>query len=670
MRKKLGECLIQAGLITEHDLQVALAEHERTGERVGAVLVRLKFATEKQITKALAYQLGFPFVSLSDDPPERSAIVLIPKETACARGAVAVKLERDQLTVAMSDPQLFSLVQELEIQTGYRIRPVVATRSDILESIESGYPGRNLDKPANVSANTVVTVHGPAAAYHSTGPTEGPSDALTVLVDDGREHVSPVEPSSQTDDSVPIIDLVDLLIRSAITSRATDVHIEPMEKGVLVRHRLDGLLHEVMDLPKWSHDGLIGRLKIMSGLDIAETQRPQEGCLRFRNEDGVQASFRVSTLRTFFGEKLVLRALDHQKGPLPLEELGLSAAAMDTVRHLLRHQHGMILVAGPTGSGKTTTLSSALNTIRSGRINIITLEDRIEYLIPGVNHTQVNEEAKLTFASALRAILRQDPDVVLVGEIRDEETARLAVQAAQTGHLILSTTPTDSAPAAVTRLLDMAIESYVIGSALVGVVAQRLVRRLCVACRRQCTPEPETLRALSIPEASAEQIIFYKAAGCEECNQTGYRGRIALFEVMPVTAKMRRLIAQRAGEDLIREAAVDAGMVSLGEDGLVKVKAGITTAEELLRVLTEVHETRTLCPGCSGVVAIEFEMCPHCGRRLTHACPKCSRALQTDWVFCPYCSSNAISKKKKKLKEQQALDAPPSNVAEFKNQNR
>jgi len=671
VRKKLGECLIQAGLITEHDLQIALAEHQHTGERVGAVLVRLKLATEKQITKALAYQLGFPFVSLSDDPPERSAIVLIPKEIACARGAVAVKLERDQLTVAMSDPLLFSLVQELENQTGYRIRPVVATRSDILESIESGYPGRSPDKPASVSANTVVTVHAPAVACQSTGPAEGPSGTLTVLVDDAvRDHSSTAASTGQTDDAEPILDLVDLLIRSAISSRATDVHIEPMDKGVLVRHRLDGLLHEVMDLPKWSHDALVVRLKIMSGLDIAESQRPQEGCLRFKNEDGTEASFRVSTLRTFFGEKLVLRVLDHQKAPLPLEELGLSAAAMDTVRHLLRHQHGMILVGGPTGSGKSTTLSSAINTIKSGRINIITLEDRIEYLIPGVNHTQVNEQAKFTSASALRAILRQDPDVVLVEEIRDEETARLAVQAAQTGHLILSTLPADSAPATITRLLDMAIESYVIGSALVGVVGQRLVRRLCPSCRRQCTPEPETLRALSIPEASAEQIVFYRAAGCEECNQTGYRGRIALFEVMPVTAKMRRLIAQKAGEDLIREAAVEAGMVSLGEDGLVKVKAGITTADELLRVLTDVHETRTFCPGCNGVVAIEFEACPHCGRRLNHACPKCSRALQPDWVFCPYCSSNAISKKKKKLKEQKAADAPPSNVAEFKNQSR
>jgi type IV pilus assembly protein PilB len=502
------------------------------------------------------------------------------------------------------------------------------------------------------------------------GSGDGPSATLTVLSDDADEQSLASGSVGEPDDSAPMIDLVDLVIKSAITSRATDVHVDPTEKGVLVRHRLDGLLQQVMDLPKWSHDGLVVRLKILSGMDVAETHRPQHGSFRFKNEDGTDVDVCVSTLRTLFGEKLVLRVLDRQKGPMPIEELGLSAVGLEAVRHFLRHRHGLILVAGPTGSGKTTTLSSAINTIKSGRINIITLEDRIECVIPGVNHTHVNEEAKLGSASALRAILRQDPDVVVVDEICEQETARLAVQAAQTGHLILSTLLTDSAPATVTRLLDMAIESYVIGSALVGVVAQRLVRRLCVACRRPCTPEAETLRALSIAESSAEQVVFYKAAGCEECHHTGYRGRVALFEVMRVTARMRRLIAQKAGDDLIREAAVEAGMVSLAEDGLMKVKAGITTAEELLRVLTEVHDTRTLCPDCNGVVAIEFEACPHCGHRLRHGCPKCSRPLQPDWIFCPHCASNAVSKKKKKLKEQKALEAPPSNVAEFKNQNR
>jgi type IV pilus assembly protein PilB len=335
----------------------------------------------------------------------------------------------------------------------------------------------------------------------------------------------------------------------------------------------------------------------------------------------------------------------------------------------------MILVVGPTGSGKTTTLSSAITSIKSGKTNIITIEDPIEYQIPGVNQTQVNEKAKLTFASALRAILRQDPDVVLVGEIRDQETAKIAMQAAQTGHLVLSTLHTDDAPSTLTRLTDMGMEPYVIASALLGVVAQRLVRRLCVHCRRQYTPDAETLRALNLTEADAAQFALYKAAGCEECNHTGYRGRIALYEVMRVDDKVRRLIAQKASEDILREAAISAGMITLGEDGLAKVKSGITTAEELLRVVTEVREMRTLCPGCGGAVAVDFMGCPHCGHRLNAGCGKCGRALQQGWNFCPFCNAATAPAKpssKKKLRNQnKTLELPASNVAEFKNtQNR
>jgi type IV pilus assembly protein PilB len=658
VRKKLGECLIQSGLITDQDLQVALAEQKRTGERVGAVLVRLNLATEKQITKALAYQLGFPFVSLSDDPPERAAIALIPKERALEHACVAVRLEDHLLTVAIADPLLVSLVQELEAQTGCRIKPVVATRSDILESIQSGYPER-----------VIVTETGRGASVALMDGPPGIVSDLSAEADSLRRQAG-TEPGRAGRESEPMVDLVELVLKGAITSRASDVHIEPMEEAVLVRYRLDGVLKNVTELPTWAHEGLVARIKGMAGMDIDQTRLPQDGCIRIKVEDGRNVGFRVSTLRTLFGEKVALRGLDHAAGPRPLEELGLSAAAMEEVRRFLRHQHGMILVVGPRGSGTATTLSSAIATIRSGRINITTVEDPIEYQIPGVNQTTIDEEATLTFASALRAILRQDPDVVLVGELRDEETATIAIEAAQAGRLVLSRLHTDTAAAALTRLVEMVNEPYAVGSALVGVIAQRLVRRLCLTCRRQCTPDTETLRAVSIPDTAAAQVVFYKAVGCDECNHTGYRGRTAVFEVMPVTDRMRRLIAERAGEESIREAAIEAGIVSLGEDGLAKVKTGVTTAEELLRVVTDVREIRTLCTVCSGAVASDFQACPHCGHRLDHKCPKCSRALQPGWIFCPYCSSSAVSKKKKKPKGHKAVDVAPSNVAEFKNQNR
>jgi type IV pilus assembly protein PilB len=663
MRKKLGECLIQAGLLTEDDLRTALAEHKRTDERLGAVLVRLNLATERQIAKALAYQLGFPYVNLVESLPDPAVVVLIPKDVALKRSCIAIRLDKNLLTVAMADPLLFSLVQDLEFQTGYRIKQVVSTRGDITTAIAAGYPDKALVRAAGGVLQAPMR---PAAARDTAPPRE------TALIRRSDEAgYEPPAAAKERSDAAPIIDLVDLVVKSAIKAGASDVHVEPMEKGVLIRHRLDGLLKEVMDLPKWVHEGLVARLKIMAGMDIAEKRLPQDGRVRVTTEDGREVDFRASTLRTLHGEKMVLRVLDQNRGVPPLEELGFSATALNDLRQFLRFQHGMILVVGPTGSGKTTTLCSALMSVQSERTNVITIEDPIEYQLPGINQTQVNDKIKLTFANALRSILRQDPDVILVGEVRDQETARIAMQAAQTGHLVLTTLHTDDSPSVVTRLSDIGVEPYVIASATIGIVAQRLVRRLCPTCRRQYTPPPDVLRALNISEGDASNIQFYRPVGCEQCHQTGYRGRIGIYEVMKITEKLRRLITQKASEDAIREAAQASGMLSLGDDALAKVKAGVTTAEELLRVVTEVREIRSVCPSCNGAVAVDFVACPSCGHRLNGACSGCGRGLQPGWTFCPYCAKGTEGRTERRLRERKfARELPEAgamtNVAEFK----
>ena len=669
MRKRIGEWLVQAGLVSEADLQLALAEHKVSGERLGAVFARMNLATDEEITRALARQLGFPYVNLAEEAPEASAIALISKEVALKRVCVAMKLEKNLLTVAMSDPLQFSLLQDLEFHTGYRIRQVVATRSGILEALQHRYPDQAIARYAGFGRRRrgIELAAPPGTVGAATSPGAALARAPEEEVFENPEGAPAARPRT---DSAPIVDLVDLLVNDAIASRASDVHVEPLEAGVLVRHRLDGILKEVMDLPQWVHEGLVARIKVMAGMDIAEKRLPQDGRLRIKTREAGEVDFRVSTLRTLFGEKVVLRLLDRRKGPPLLEEIGLNSAALQQLRLFMTRQHGMILVVGPTGSGKTTTLCSALYSIRSANRNIITIEDPIEYQIPGINQTQVSEKAKLTFASALRAILRQDPDVILVGEIRDYETARIAMQALQTGHLVLSTLHTDDAPSSVTRLMDMGLEPYVVASALIGVVAQRLVRRLCGHCRLQCTPRPETLRALNIGDVDAATFPFYRAVGCDRCNHTGYHGRVGIYELMHATEKLRRAVAQRMGEDAIREIALASGMITLGEDGLAKAKRGVTTPEEVLRVVTEMKQMRTLCTACGGALSFEFVACPFCGKRSSSGCKSCGRTLQAGWNFCPYCATGTSQKAGGRSRDSKPTAEIPAftNVAEFKEQ--
>ena len=639
MRRKIGESLVQAGLISEDDLQAALVEHRRSGDRVGAALVKLNLATEKQIAKALAYQLGFPYINPAEHPPEPAAVVLIPKNMALDRVCVVVKAEQHQLTLAMADPLLFGVVQDLEFQTGFRIKQVVATKTDIETAIHAGYPDRALAPIDDQTGPSALAVPQRAAGDGGADSDE----ALALLRAEDGSLLADDATDEDRGDRSPIVDLVDLIVTSAVTKSASDIHIEATEKRVVVRHRLDGILREVMDLPKWANEGLVARVKLLAGMDIAEKRRPQDGRLRMQVDDDQDIDLRVSSLRTLHGEKLVLRVLDQRKGPPLLTELGFPESGLVAMHRFLRRPHGMILVVGPTGSGKTTTLSSAIASIQSTRTNITTIEDPIEYELQGVNQTQVNHKIDLSFASSLRAILRQDPDVIFVGEIRDHETAQIALRAAQTGHLVLSTLHTDDGPSTVTRLMDIGIEPYVISSALIGVVAQRLVRRLCVHCRLQYTPTPDELRALNIPEADADTYTFCRPVGCDECDQTGYRGRIGIYEFMTVNGRLRRVIASNGGEDAIRDEAKVAGMSNMAADGLAKVRSGLTTADELLRVVPEMRALQLLCPDCDGVVEGDFQVCPHCGQRLSRGCPSCHRTLQPGWRFCPDCTTHVAA---------------------------
>jgi type IV pilus assembly protein PilB len=417
---------------------------------------------------------------------------------------------------------------------------------------------------------------------------------------------------------------------------ASDVHVEPSETGVRVRHRVDGVLRESLVIPKALHDELVARFKILSGLDVAEKLLPQTGRLRAAADSG-GVDFRVSTLRTPFGEKVALRTHVRQKRVPGLDELGMSDATLDALRQCLRRGHGMLLVAGTSGSGRSTTLAASLASIASDDANTIAIEDPIEYDMPWAVQTHVDEQIGLTFATVLRASLQQNPDAVLLGDVPDRATATLALLAAQSGRRMLCATLADDAVAAVVRMAGLGGEASATASALVGAVGQRLVRRLCSHCRGEYVASPDVLRALGLSAVEAD-TPFYQSVGCDRCDHTGYRGRVGIFEVLRVTEKVRRLITACAPEDEIRDAAIAGGMVTLAEDGLARARSGVTSVEELLRVVADLRETRALCPACGAAIAVDFQACPRCGERLGEGCPHCGRALAAGWSFCPYCA--------------------------------
>lgn len=557
-KPRLGDILIQEGLISEADLREALEEQRRTGERLGEILVKRGYITSHQLGKALEKQLGIPYVDLSEVNIHPQVARIIPEEIARRYVCIPVKIERNWLYVAMSPPISLKTVEEIKLQTGLRIRPLIATKTEILRAINHYFSIEQATKQAIIDMR-----------FHELMPGEEEEEDLETQLRIGED---------------PVIELVDSIISGAINAGASDIHFDPQYPEMRVRYRVDGVLHDVTIIPRYVEPAVVSRVKVMADMDIAERRHPQDGHISIE-KDGKQLDIRVSTIMTINGEKVVMRILDKEALKIELEEIGLSDKDEETVKELISRPHGMILVTGPTGSGKTTTLYSILRRFDSKAMNIITIEDPVEYRLEGINQIQVNPHIGLGFATILRTILRQDPDVIMVGEIRDSETADIAIQAALTGHQVLSTVHTNDAPSAVVRLTDMGIQPFLIAASVVGVISQRLVRVICSECKEQYTPSPDELTSLGLPSRKAADIKLYRGRGCKFCFHTGYKGRTGIFEVMVVGDEIRRLIVEKAPTDEIRKAAVKSGMTTLRQDAVLKVLNGITTVEEINRVI-------------------------------------------------------------------------------------
>ncbi len=551
--RQFVDILLEDGLVTEQQLVAAFDIHEHEGRPLGRVLVEQGLLTESQLVAALSEQIGLDFIDLAEASVDGSAVARVSAAVCRRHTVLPIGYDDGKLVLAMADPGNVFALDDVRQITGLEVRPVVATRDDLL------------------------------AALDRFCRADGELDDLTSAMTDTEEE-DDLSRLTEVIEDAPIVKYVNLLITQAIQDRASDIHIEPGENDLRVRYRIDGVLHEVMRSPKQIASGVVSRLKIMSEIDIAERRIPQDGRLSVTS-NGKKIDLRVATLPTVWGEKVVMRVLDNSTARLDLADLGFSQGNFERYKTSYVKPYGMILVTGPTGSGKSTTLYATLNIVSKPEINVITVEDPVEYRLPGINQVQVNPKAGLTFSTALRSILRSDPDVVLIGEIRDHETAQIAIEASLTGHLVLTTLHTNDAPSAITRLVEMGIEPFLVGSALDCVLAQRLARRLCSKCKEEYDPSEAELVGARFPWLPGEAVpSLHRAVGCSACSRTGYKGRLALHEVMSVSEEIERLAVSRSSAADIERVATSQGMASLRDDGWAKVAAGVTSIEEILRV--------------------------------------------------------------------------------------
>jgi type IV pilus assembly protein PilB len=559
MPEKLGELLIRKKIITPQQLEKAIQEQNKSGGMLGANLVKLQFIQENDLVHILSEQYSVPSINLDEFEIDQEVIKIIPIDVATKYQVMPVNLKNSTLLVATSDPANIFVIDDVKFLTGYQIETLVAAESSIKNAIDNYY-----------------------------GTATGLDNILEGIDTEGVEFVDNEENFEIADiqresEDAPVIRLVNALLTDAISKKASDVHLEPYEKSFRARFRIDGSLYEVMKPPLKMKNAIVSRIKIMSKLDIAERRLPQDGRIKLKLGKGQEMDFRVSALPTLFGEKVVLRLLDKSNLQLDMTKLGFEEDQIQQFKEAIYKPYGMVLVTGPTGSGKTTTLYSALSELNKTTENISTAEDPVEFNLEGINQVQMHEEIGLSFANALRSFLRQDPDIILVGEIRDFETAEIGIKAALTGHLVLSTLHTNDAPSTINRLLNMGVEPFLVSSSVNLVVAQRLVRKICSACKEPVTLPADAFAKLGITPEECKDITFYKGIGCDNCSNTGFKGRIALYEVLPITENIKELVLQGASALEIKREAINSGMKTLRQSGVIKLLEGVTSLEEVLK---------------------------------------------------------------------------------------
>ncbi|MBD0371444.1 MAG: type IV-A pilus assembly ATPase PilB [Pyrinomonadaceae bacterium] len=600
MSAKLGEILVRENLLSPQQLREALDYQREHGGRLGFNLVKLGLVSDDMITAVLSRQYGVPSVNLELFDIDESVIRLIPQEVAQKYSVLPLSRVGATLTLAMVDPTNVFAMDDIKFMTGLNIEPVVVSEASVQEAIAKYYAQSREIELAGLHSDVVVE----GLRSNGNGNGHGHSGGITnddlVSLDsldfnaDGADNLEVIEDNEEIDlssltrmsEDAPVVRLVNVLLVDALRRGASDIHVEPYEKEMRIRFRIDGVLYDVMHPPLKLRDALISRLKIMSKLDISEKRLPQDGRIKIKVKVDTRArelDFRISTLPTLFGEKVVLRLLDKENLMLDMTKLGFEPESLVKFQRNIQKPYGMVLVTGPTGSGKTNTLYSALQSLNQPETNIMTAEDPVEFNLPGINQVQMKEQIGLNFAAALRAFLRQDPNIVLVGEIRDFETAEIAIKAALTGHMVLSTLHTNDAPSTISRLMNMGIEPFLVATSVNLIQAQRLIRRVCKDCKTENPTPPEAMVEIGFTMEEAKQLKTYKGRGCQTCNGTGYKGRVGLYEVLEVTDEIRELILIGASALELRKKAIEDGMISLRESGLHKIRGGITTIEEVVR---------------------------------------------------------------------------------------